>query len=156
MTYGYSDNYENGFIYLHDSRATEFCFGEGELRFVFEEGFYVSADAPYNDSKKMSYTDRSEITFKTDKNVESDMIVYLFTPTDAESRSIRDEISLSELREMIDGGAQLEFLYSYKGYGAYLFDCWLWQKAEPHHRECQIIITSDSASCRWDTMHPEE
>ncbi|MBQ8965314.1 hypothetical protein [Ruminococcus sp.] len=154
--YRFSDNNANNDIGLHDCRATEFWYDDSTLTFVFDEGFCVLADNRYNDLKKNAYTGRAELEFKASyKDIETNMTVYIFTDTEDKNKSIRERISLEQFRDMINSGAELEFLYSYKGYMTYLFECWLWCDTTPHTKECMIIISADEVTYKWNELLPE-
>ena len=152
MMFRYADDNTSDNISLHDCRATAAAVSEGLLTLTFDEGFYV------RDSEGRSfYTDKSEVSFRTvGKNTEQHVVVYIFTDTGEENKSVREEISLSKLADMINGGMELEFISAYKGYLSYAFECWLWTHGEPHHRECVLIITADGAEYKWNELHPED
>ena len=149
--YKYSHTNEDNSISLHDSRAAKISFDSGVLTFIFEDGFYVSERNLNNFHKKLCYTGRSEVGFKTySGDIDQDLIVYIFR------RTIRDEISYAEFAQMIDNGMELEFLYAYKGYRSYVFECWLWFDSEPYHKECVIMISADEAEYKWNELFVEE
>ena len=155
--YKFSDNNENNDISLHDCRAEKIIIGDKSLSFVFENGIYISAENMNNYNKKLSYTDKAEIVFDTiHKNIETDVIIYIFSKTEEENKSVREEISLAEFADMMNNGAELEFINSYKGDSAYLFDCWLWFKNEPYHKECEIIISAYELTYYWNELYIEE
>ena len=154
--YKYSDNNENNDIILHDCRADKLLIGEKSISFVFGEGFYVSEKNRNNYNKKLSYTDKSEVIFKTLYHTDADVTVYIFSETDKEDTAIRKSISAKQLAEMVNSGMKLEFLYSYKGYQSYIFECWLWSDTEPFHKECVIIISADDVLYNWNVLYAEE
>ena len=155
--YKFSDNNENNDISLHDNRATKVSFDAGILTFEFADGFYVTENNANNYLKKLAYTGKSEVTFRTlSKEIDQDLAVYIFTKTDTESRTIRDEIPYAEFAKMIDNGMKLEFLYAYKGYRSYVFECWLWFDSEPYHKECVLMISADEVSYKWNELFAEE
>ena len=154
--YKYSDNNENNDIILHDCRADKLLIGEKSISFVFGGGFYVSEKNRNNYNKKLSYTDKSEVIFKTLYHTDTDVTVYIFSETDKEDTAIRKSISAKQLAEMVNSGMELEFLYSYKGYQSYIFECWLWSDTEPFHKECVIIISADDVLYNWNVLYAEE
>ncbi len=155
--YKFSDNNENNDISLHDNRATKVSFDSGVLAFEFDDGFYVTESNSNNYLKKLAYTGKSEVAFKTfSKDMDQDLTVYLFTKTDTESRTIRDEIPYAEFAKMLDNGMELEFLYAYRGYRSYVFECWLWFDHEPYHKECVLMISADEVSYKWNELFAEE
>ena len=107
-------------------------------------------------NKKLSYTDKSEVIFKTLYHTDTDVTVYIFSETDKEDTAIRKSISAKQLAEMVNSGMELEFLYSYKGYQSYIFECWLWSDTEPFHKECVIIISADDVLYNWNVLYAEE
>lgn len=155
--YKYSDNNENNDISLHDCRATEMKIENNSFSFTFDNGFYVLEHNKNNPNKKLSYTDRSEVVFHTIYNdIEGNITVYIFSKTDEEDKSIREEITPHQLSEMLNKGIELEFLYSYKGYKSYIFECCLWFETEPYHKECVIIISADNVTFNWNTLYVEK
>lgn len=153
----YSDNNENNSISLHDDRAAKVSFDSGVQTFVFEDGFTVCENNPNNYLKKLCYTDRAEVDFKTlSKDIDQDLTVYVFTETDNERRKLRDEIPFAEFAHMLNNGMELEFLYAYKGYRSYVFECWLWFDYEPYHKECVIMISADEAVYKWNELFSDE
>ena len=79
-----------------------------------------------------------------------------FSKTEEENKSVREEISLAEFADMMNNGAELEFINLYKGDSAYLFDCWIWFKNEPYHKECEIIISAYELTYYWNELYIEE
>ena len=154
--YKYCDNNENNDIILHDCRADKLLIGEKSISFVFGGGFYVSEKNRNNYNKKLSYTDKSEVIFKTLYHTDTDVTVYIFSETDKEDTAIRKSISAKQLAEVVNSGMELEFLYSYKGYQSYIFECWLWSDTEPFHKECVIIISADDVLYNWNVLYAEE
>ena len=155
--YKYSDNNSGNDISLHDCRASRILFDSKKITFVFEEGFYLEAENANNYNNKLSYTGRSEIVFDTiHKKTETDMIIYVFSDTAENNKMIREEISPAELAEMMNNGAELEFLYSYKGDSSYLYNCWLRFGTEHYHKECEIIISADNVTYYWNEIFAEE
>ena len=154
--YKYSDNNENNDIILHDCRADKLLIGEKSISFVFGGGFYVSEKNRNNYNKKLSYTDKSEVIFKTLYHTDTDVTVYIFSEMDKEDTAIRKSISAKQLAEVVNSGMELEFLYSYKGYQSYIFECWLWSDTEPFHKECVIIISADDVLYNWNVLYAEE
>lgn len=147
--YNYSDNNENNDIFLHDCRATKIAFHDNMLSFIFKEGFWVSENNINNFHKKLSYTDESEVKFRI---LNEDITIYIFTNTNEENKAIRESVPLDIFAEKINGGMELEFLYSYKGYQSFIFECWLWFNNEPYHKECVIIISADEVTYNWNTL----
>jgi len=155
--YKYSDRNEKDDISLHDCRATKIVINDGILSFVFKGGFWVSERNRNNFNKKLSYTDESEVKFKTlYRNMASNIIIYVFTDTKEENKTIRELIPFDTFAEQINGGMELEFLYSYKGYQSFVFECWLWFDEEPYHKECVMIISANEITYNWNTLYAEE
>ena len=107
--YKYSDNNENNDIILHDCRADKLLIGEKSISFVFGEGFYVSGKNRNNYNKKLSYTDKSEVIFKTLYHTDTDVTVYIFSETDKEDTAIRKSISAKQLAEVVNSEWNLNF-----------------------------------------------
>ena len=150
----YSDNNN---ISLHDSRATKMKIDDSFITFTFDNGFWILAENINNSNKKLSCTDKSEVIFHTVYNgAESNVTVYIFTKTDEENKAIREEITPYKLVELVNSGIELEFIYSYKGYQSFLFECWLWFDKEPYHKECEIIISADNVTYNWNSMFVDE
>ena len=63
--YKYSHTNEDNSISLHDSRAEKISFDSGVLTLIFKDGFYVDERNVNNFHKKLCYTGRSEVGFKT-------------------------------------------------------------------------------------------
>lgn len=92
--YQYTDHSS---ISLHDCRAAEMTAENGVLRFLFAEGFYVLADNANNPHHALSYPDPSEAVFSINhRHMESYVTVYIYTDTDTEKKSLREEISIAE------------------------------------------------------------
>ena len=155
--YKYSDRNENDDISLHDCRATKIKINDGMVSFVFKEGFWVSARNRNNFNKKLSYTDEEEMRCGTlYGDIESDITVYVFTDTREENKAIRERIPFDIFAEQINGGMELEFLYSYKGYQTSIFECCLWFDEAPYHKECVMILSAKEITYNWNTLHAEE
>lgn len=155
--YKYSDNNEKGDISLHDCRATKIEKNNDSLLFVFKEGFWVSECNRNNYNKKLSYTDESEVKFKMlDEDIESGITIYVFTDIDEENKTIRESIPFNIFVEQINSGMELEFLYEYKCYRSFIFECWLWFDEEPYYKECMIIIFADEITYSWNTLYVED
>ena len=152
--YRYSDNNKNNDISLHDCRAKKLVLGDGYISFVFDDGFYVTETNENNYNKKLSYTDKSEVVFRT--RYDDSITIYVFSDTEEKGKSVREQITQTHLSKMLDNGTELEFLYEYKGYQSYVFECWLWFDSEPYHKECVIIISSDDVSYNWNSLYTEE
>lgn len=154
--YKFSDDNQNNDISLHDCRSSKLLIEGNKLTFVFDEGFFVSENNAQNLIGTPAYTDRSEVVFETPSDdPEDDVTVYLFSDTGEEGRSIREEIPLAKLAELLERGMELEFLYKYEGYSSFIFDCWLWFDTEPYHRECELRIPAESVSYRWNELFAE-
>ncbi|MDE6434699.1 MAG: hypothetical protein K2L07_10795 [Lachnospiraceae bacterium] len=155
--YKYSDHNEKDDISLHDCRATKIVASDDTLSFIFKEGFWVSERNIHNSNKKLSYTDESEVKFKAlYEDIESNITIYVFTDTNEENKTIREFIPLDTFVEEINGGMELEFLYSYKGYQSFIFECMIWFDNEPYHKECVIIISADEVVYSWNTLYAED
>lgn len=146
--YKLSDNNPENFS-LHDCKATKLIIGECTLTFEFEDGFYLCG------TEQTQYTGRSELEFTLAyKDVSWNITVYLFSKTDDDDRMIRSEISPDRFAELLNSGAELEFLDEYKGYGRYLYDCIMWYRAGeiPRTEECQMIIAAKDITYRWNEV----
>lgn len=155
--YKYSHTNEDNSISLHDSRAAKISYDNGVLTFTFEDGFYITEKNENNFHKKLCYTGKAEVGFMTlSKDIDQDLTVYIFTETENARRTIRDEIPFAEFAQMLDSGMKLEFLYTYKGYRSYVFECWLWFDSEPYHKECVIMISADETVYKWNELFVEE
>ena len=142
--YKYNSENKDGDICLHDCRATE-IFSEGKmLSFFFKDGFYVGN----------KYSDRSELRFELEDNAEYDVWVYVFDKTDG--RTVREEISVNKLMDMVNSGMELEFISEYQGYNTKLYECWLWFDKEPYHKECVLKIYGNAVSYHWNELFAEE
>lgn len=147
--YKYIDNVDDN-ISLHDCRASHISVNDGAVSFVFDNGFLVGANHKLNPYEEPMYTDKSDIRFYLlSKDTKNDIMIYIFT--NESGRTFREECSLEDFMSMINSGsAELEFLYSYKGYQSVVFECWLWFDEEPYHKECVLIISEDKAACYWN------
>jgi len=155
--YQYSDRNEKDDISLHDCRATKIALKDGILTFVFKEGFWVLEGNRNNFHKKLSYTDEAEVRFRTlYEDMESNITIYVFTDTKEENKAIRESVPFDRFMEQINGGMELEFLYSYKGYQSFIFECWLWFDEEPYHKECVVIVSADQVTYHWNMLYAEE
>jgi len=156
--YKFSDNNENDSISLHDCRATKVEIDNDFLTFKFKEGFFVDEDNVKNYFKSRSYTGEAEVKFKkVYKNTDSNISIYIFTDTEEKNKSIREAVSPAQFSEMLDNGAELEFLYSYKGYNSYIFECWLWFNSVPRiHKECVILVSESEITYSWNELFQEE
>jgi len=153
--YKYSDRNENDDISLHDCRATKIVVKNGVLSFIFKEGFWVSEFNRNNYHKKLSFTDEAEVKIKTlYRNMESSITIYVFTDTEDENKAIREWIPFDRFAEQINGGMELEFLYSYKGCQSFIFECWLWFDEEPYHKECVMMISASEITYHWNKIFP--
>ncbi len=108
--YKYTETDENA-VSLHDCRASGLSYGTGYIAFTFSEGIYVMENCVHNHNKKLSYTGEAEMRFTgfTWKDAEWNITIYIFTETEDDKKQIREEITLSSLTDMINGGAELEF-----------------------------------------------
>lgn len=155
--YKYSDHNEKDDISLHDCRATMIILNGRMLSFIFKEGFWICESNRNNFNKKLSYTGESEVKFKLlHRNAQSNITIYIFTDTTDENKAIRECIPLDLFITQINGGMELEFLYAYKGYQSFIFECWLWFDDEPYSKECVMIIDADEVTYSWNTLYAEE
>ena len=120
--YKFTDSLDSG-IGLHDCRANNLILEEESMTFVFDEGIYVLPENTNNPTGELCFTDRAEITFRDTlfKEPGNSCTVYIFSDTDDENVSLREEIPLQKLADMLAEGIELEFLYTYKGYRSYIF-----------------------------------
>ena len=153
--YKYSDNNTDNFS-LHDCRATKLIIGENSLTFEFEEGFWVIGKG----TMLNQYTGRSEVGFtissdKPEWAISVYLIKYLDTDEDSEEdRALRTGMPLDKLAELLNNGAELEFLDEYKGYGKYYYECVLWHPkgTVPRTEDCQIYISAKDITYRWNEV----
>lgn len=138
--YNFSSENKDGTICLHDCRATEIFAHEKRLSFYFNKGFYVNG----------SYSDRSELRFELDDNAEYDVGVYIFTKEN--NKTVREEMTVFRLAELVNSGMELEFISEYTGYNTVLYECWLWFDKEPYHMECTLKIYKKSMSYHWNEL----
>jgi len=155
--YKYSDRNENDDISLHDCRATKIKINNGMVSFVFKDGFWVSERSRNNLKKTFFYTDEAEMRFKAlYEDIDSSVTIYVFTETPEDNKAIREWIPFDTFAKQINGGMELEFLYSYKGYQSFIFECWLWFDEEPYHKECVMIISAKEITYHWNSLYAEE
>jgi hypothetical protein len=155
--YKFSDNDINHFS-LHDCRATKLTIGDHSLTFEFEDGYYLCGGTMLN-----QYTGRSEVSFTTpsdkpDWNISIYVFEYLDTDEDSEeSRAIRTSIPVDKFIELLNNGAQLEFLDEYSGYEKFFYDCVLWypKGVVPRTMDCQIFIRAKDITYRWNEVKTE-
>lgn len=148
-------------VSLHDSRATEINISGNTVSFVFRDGFTVLPDSPHNPFEGTAYTGCSEARFRlSGKSADRNITVYLFSETEKENVTIREEIPFHELADRINSGSsKLEFITSYRaydGFDLYAFVCRLWSDEEPYNRECEVIIAAGEIEYFWNEMFPEE
>lgn len=149
--YMYSDNNEKDDIILHDCRADGISLEGKILRLRFSDGFFIGENNKQNPYGKILGTDEAEIRFDLFyKNPEVSVTAHVFT--EENDKTIREDLSLNELMEMIGSGAELEFLSSYRCYKEYLFKCRLWFREEPYDKECELIISADSITYCWNRI----
>ena len=90
------------------------------------------------------------------KDIESNITIYIFTDTKEKNKAVRELIPFDTFADQINNGMELEFLYSYKGYQSFVFECWLLFDEEPYHKECVMVISADGITYSWNTLYIEE
>lgn len=149
--YKFIEKSENNYISLHDCRATRVAY-EGEyLSFVFKDGFWVGEKNSQNPYGKIVSTDQAEVEFHI---LDEDVTVYVFT--EKKNHTIRKEWTIQDLMKKINNGTcQLEFLYQYKGYQSVIYECELWSKQKPYHKECVLMFRTDENVYKWNEFLAE-
>lgn len=151
--YKHCDN-ESTFISLHDCHATKVFFENGILRFVFQDGIWVSKEHSHNMTGKTVRTDVAEVEFFLEFGDESDITVYVFEKK--LNQTVRAEWELSRLiKSLNDKKYTLEFLYQYKGYNSMIIECWLWSDKKPYHRECELKLSLTDVKYYWNDLCKE-
>ncbi len=143
---------------LHDCFADRISFEDGILTFYFSDGFWISSNHPDNSFNNTVRTDASEVRFMLLDGDECDARIYVHSLRVRRPmlKYLRSEIRLYDfIRNVNSGKFRLEFLYLYKGYNSYFFECWLWQSKKPYHRECQLTIDASGVCYHWNKLRPE-
>ena len=71
-------------------------------------------------------------------------------------KTYRKEWKLSKLVEYVNKkNHSLEFLYRYDGYHSVIFECCLWSKKKPYHRECEIKVMLKDMKFYWNELCEE-
>ena len=137
-------------ISLHDCKATQIDMDGNTLSFTLDDGFWVLKENPYNDNK-LHKSDQAVMraTLLEDRHFDS-VTIYIFRQKNKD-KAIRTEISLDELLQRVNSKrAALEFLYLYKGFQSYIFECQLNGSKKPWRQECVIQIRADHLSYDWN------
>lgn len=151
--YKFFDRNENDDISLHDCKATKISIRKDILSLEFEDGFWVSEHHRHNPYGKLLATDKSRVDFRLLYDEPEDNVTFYVFKEKKHGKVIRKQYSLKKLMKKInEKGKELEFLYAYQGYNSIIFECWLWQKKKPYHRECVLILSTDDIIYRWNQI----
>lgn len=151
--YKYCDN--NGkHISLHDCHVTSMSYENGIVTFVFADGIWLGNEHPENETGKIVRTDKAEVKINLEFENEDDMTVYVFK--EKHKKTYREEWKISKLVEYVNKKKHaLEFLYRYDGYRSVIFECCLWSKKKPYHRECEIKVMLKDMKFYWNELCEE-
>ena len=139
-------------ISLHDCKATQISIDGNTLSFTFDDGFWVINDNTYNDNKLHKSDQAVMHTLLIDDKYLDSITIYVFHQK-KQNKAIRMEISLDELMQRVNSKrASLEFLYLYKGFQSYIFECQLNSSKKPYFHECVIQIRTDHLSYDWNNV----
>ena len=139
------------YVSLHDCRATKVTFENGVLKFVFQDGFWITQGHPDNMLHKTDRTGESEVKFLLENGDEYDVTLYVFE--EREQETVREEWELDKFMECINKkNCALEFLYQYKGYHSMIIECWLWFDEEPYHKECELKLSLKDVEYYWNHL----
>ena len=136
---------------IHDCKATHIELKDNVLSFTFDDGFWVVKDNPYMDNN-LHKSDKAMITLNLlDDEYADNYVIYLLTKK--RNKDIRKALRLDELMALVNSEkAELEFLYHYKGFQSYIFECELWLKKKPYSKECVMIVESKGISYHWNNV----
>ena len=138
---------EDRYISLHDCHAEKINFNDGILSFAFPDGFWVTQQHNQNNSDTAVRTDSAQVDFPIIDGDVDGIEFYVFKDN---SREAWEPI---EFINAVNGGDfTVEFITPYKSYQSYLFKCWIWFEKAPHHLECEIVLSSENAVYRWNTL----
>lgn len=128
---------------LHDCRAKQIRYEDGELTFVFPDGIWCA-----DQGEDWPNTGKACVTYRIDPMRE--VTVYLFRMEDG--KTVREECAVEELTNKVNRGQwELEFAYPYYGYGEVFHSCWIWQEEEPFSSEAYLFIgTKDTEVFEYD------
>ncbi len=143
MHYEFSSTDKEKFS-LHDCRAASVELVNERLIFKLPDGFFnvdYSPDWPN--------TGKAEVEFKIDPM--RGVCLYVFA--DAGGQTIREEYTLEQMVEKINGSEwELEFAYRFDGYEEILYKCWIWTNHAPWSYESELWIgTKEDTVFRWDS-----
>ncbi len=147
-----SDENMQGFISLHDCRATAMAIHENDLLFTFDDGFWVSFEDERNPFNNTVRTDKSEVQI-----VHFDVPdIYIFKELRIFRRLVSTKricLSVEQLMANINCGKwELEFIYEYHSDRGVLYQCWIWMNHAPFHIECQIALDCDKTVYHWNNL----
>lgn len=152
--YKYSDPNDTH-ISLHDCHAEKMSFIDGNLTFVFPNGFWITANHPANNSNDIVRTDSAQVDFQIlDEEIDG-ITIYLFKKN-RNSKVIREEWEAANFINAVNNGSfRIEFITQYKSFQSVLFKCWAWFDTAPYHCECEIILHSDNVTYKWNQLNYE-
>ena len=138
-------------INIHDCKATDIILNDDQLSFVFRDGFFVMHDHSFDD-EKLHKTDASVMTLHlVPESLADDFTIYVFE--EKKKKTIRRALSMDALIELLRSQkAELEFLYLYKGYQSYLFQCMLCTDKKPYQHECVLLVQAKGISFHWNNI----
>ena len=143
MHYEFSSTDKEKFS-LHDCRAASVELVNERLIFKLPDGFF---NVDY--SQDWPNTGKAEVEFKIDPM--RGVCLYVFA--DAGGQTIREEYTLEQMVEKINGSEwELEFAYRFDGYEEILYKCWIWIDHAPRSYEGELWIgTKEDTVFRWDS-----
>lgn len=160
----YQDTDEQ-FLTLHDCRADQAMINGGVLSFVFPDGIRITPNHPENPTGKVVRTGPARVCFPLLNGAQhignvwddwEDVSVYVFRKLWF-GLTIRQEWSLFKLLYWLNTRkGELEFISRYDGYLDRIYECCLWQKKRPYHRDCQLMISVKQPVFCWNDWEEVE
>lgn len=150
-TYSHCD-FDDRNISLHDCKAEKMSFDNGVLSFVFPDGFWALQQHPCNESGNAVRTDMSQADFNIIDEEIDGIGIYIFRKKGVK-KAIREEWEAADFIKAVNcGDYRVEFITQYKSYQSLLFKCWVWFNKAPYHRECEIVLHTEKAAYRWNSL----
>lgn len=149
--YKHYDN-DDSLISLHDCHAEKISFSNGTLSFYFPDGFWIPSNHPENQINTTVRTDASRIDYHLLNEEIGDIYIYIFNKI-RRGNVIRGVWEPTDFIDAVnDGSYRVEFIHKYTGYQSLLYKCWVWFDRKPWHKECEIIIPTDSITYCWNQI----
>ena len=149
---------------LHDCRADQAMIDGGVLSFIFSDGIRIAPNHTQNPTGEVVRTGVARVDFplltgaQDQWNVRDeweDVTIYVFRKLWF-GVTIRQEWSLFKMLHYLNRRkGELEFISRFDGYMERIYECCLWQKKRPYHRDCQLKITTKPPVYRWNEIREE-